>query len=194
MRRRIYIQLMAVSGVAIYATLLLVTAVYYEVFERQVFEDLKTCTGFLAGLWTQEADGRGNGEGTGGSSGLKDAGNFILPEQAIRGQGLRITLIVRGGEVVFDSAAQGEDLGNHGDRAEVMDAFARGEGKIVRNSPTLGGKAILLISLELDEIMDLADTIGVIYNGKIQKIADRAALTANEVGEFMMGVKSDEGN
>ena len=57
-----------------------------------------------------------------------------------------------------------------------------------------GGKAILLISLELDEIMDLADTIGVIYNGKIQKIADRAALTANEVGEFMMGVKSDEGN
>lgn len=31
MRRRIYIQLMAVSGVAIFATLLLVTAVYYEV-------------------------------------------------------------------------------------------------------------------------------------------------------------------
>lgn len=56
------------------------------------------------------------------------------------------------------------------------------------------GKAILLISLELDEIMDLADTIGVIYNGQIQKIADRKSLTANEVGEFMMGVKSDEGN
>lgn len=52
MRRRIYIQLMAVSGVAIFATLLLVTAVYYEVFERQVFEDLKTCTGFLAGILT----------------------------------------------------------------------------------------------------------------------------------------------
>ena len=34
------------------------------------------------------------------------------------------------------------------------------------------GKAILLISLELDEIMNLADTIGVIYNGQIQKIAD----------------------
>ena len=42
MRRRIYIQLMAVSGVAIFAPLFLVTAVYYEVFERQVFEDLKT--------------------------------------------------------------------------------------------------------------------------------------------------------
>ncbi len=54
------------------------------------------------------------------------------------------------------------------------------------------GKAILLISLELDEIMDCADTIGVIYNGQIQKIADARELTANQVGEFMMGVKSDE--
>ena len=52
------------------------------------------------------------------------------------------------------------------------------------------GKAILLISLELDEIMNCADTIGVIYNGEIQKIADAKSLTTNEVGEFMMGVKA----
>lgn len=51
------------------------------------------------------------------------------------------------------------------------------------------GKAVLLISLELDEIMNCADTIGVIYNGEIQKIADAKTLTTNEVGEFMMGVK-----
>lgn len=53
------------------------------------------------------------------------------------------------------------------------------------------GKAILLISLELDEIMNCADTIGVIYNGQLQKIADARSLTTNEVGQFMMGVKSD---
>lgn len=53
------------------------------------------------------------------------------------------------------------------------------------------GKAILLISLELDEIMNCADTIGVIYNGRMQKIADAKSLTTNQVGEFMMGVKSD---
>lgn len=51
------------------------------------------------------------------------------------------------------------------------------------------GKAILLVSLELDEIMALADTIGVIYNGELLKIADAASLTVNEVGEFMMGVR-----
>lgn len=52
------------------------------------------------------------------------------------------------------------------------------------------GKAILLISLELDEIMNCADTIGVIYNGELQKIAPAASLTTNQVGEFMMGVKN----
>ena len=50
------------------------------------------------------------------------------------------------------------------------------------------GKAILLISLELDEIMDLADTIGVIYNGEMGKIAPAAQLTKEQVGEYMMGV------
>ena len=52
------------------------------------------------------------------------------------------------------------------------------------------GRAILLISLELEEIMNCADTIGVIYNGEIQKIAPAKELTTNEVGQFMMGVKA----
>ncbi|MEM1484416.1 ABC transporter ATP-binding protein [Oscillospiraceae bacterium PP1C4] len=52
------------------------------------------------------------------------------------------------------------------------------------------GKAILLISLELDEIMNCADTIGVIYNGEMLNIADAKSLTTNQVGEFMMGVKA----
>lgn len=54
------------------------------------------------------------------------------------------------------------------------------------------GKAILLISLELDEIMNCADTIAVIYNGEILKQADAKTLTTNEVGEFMMGVTGHE--
>ncbi|OCA88686.1 heme ABC transporter ATP-binding protein [Bacillus sp. FJAT-27225] len=53
------------------------------------------------------------------------------------------------------------------------------------------GKAILLVSLELDEIMNVADTIGVIYNGQFQKIASSESLTTNEVGEYMMGAKHE---
>ena len=54
------------------------------------------------------------------------------------------------------------------------------------------GRAILLVSLELDEIMGLADTIGVIFSGELLKIAPADTLTTNEVGQFMMGVKQNE--
>ena len=53
------------------------------------------------------------------------------------------------------------------------------------------GKAILLVSFELDEIMNVADTIGVIYNGQLQKIASSESLTTNEVGEYMMGAEHE---
>ncbi|MDR3115713.1 MAG: ABC transporter ATP-binding protein [Treponema sp.] len=51
------------------------------------------------------------------------------------------------------------------------------------------GKAVLLISLELDEVMSLADTIGVIYNGRLLNIAPADTLSTKEVGAYMMGVK-----
>ena len=51
------------------------------------------------------------------------------------------------------------------------------------------GAAVLLISLDLDEIMDCADTIAVIYNGSINKIAPASELTVDDIGLYMMGVK-----
>lgn len=51
------------------------------------------------------------------------------------------------------------------------------------------GVAVLLISLELDEVMKLADTIGVIYNGRLLKIAEASSMTSHDVGRYMMGVK-----
>lgn len=51
------------------------------------------------------------------------------------------------------------------------------------------GKAVLLISLELDEVLACADTIGVMYGGEMTKIAPASELTRNEVGEYMMGVR-----
>lgn len=53
------------------------------------------------------------------------------------------------------------------------------------------GKAILLISLELDEIMALADTVGVLYSGELLKVESAGKLSANEIGEYMMGVKHE---
>ncbi|HAG69873.1 MAG TPA: heme ABC transporter ATP-binding protein [Lachnospiraceae bacterium] len=55
------------------------------------------------------------------------------------------------------------------------------------------GAAVLLISLELDEVMNLADTIGVIYNGRINRIAKASELTVEDVGLFMLGAEKGEG-
>lgn len=49
------------------------------------------------------------------------------------------------------------------------------------------GKAILLISLELDEVLSLADTIGVIYNGSITATLDRNEANEENVGLLMAG-------
>ncbi len=51
------------------------------------------------------------------------------------------------------------------------------------------GKAVLLISLELDEILDLSDRIAVIYNGELVGVVDAAKTDENEIGLMMAGGK-----
>lgn len=49
------------------------------------------------------------------------------------------------------------------------------------------GKAILLVSLELDEILDMSDRIAVIYGGEIVGIVDADKTNENELGLMMSG-------
>ncbi len=53
------------------------------------------------------------------------------------------------------------------------------------------GKGILLVSLELEEVMALADTIGVIYNGELLTVKAAKDFSKREIGEYMMGVRKD---
>ena len=48
-------------------------------------------------------------------------------------------------------------------------------------------KAVILVSLELDEIMDLSDRISVIYDGHISTTIDREQATENKLGILMAG-------
>ncbi|SCG83002.1 simple sugar transport system ATP-binding protein [Proteiniborus sp. DW1] len=54
------------------------------------------------------------------------------------------------------------------------------------------GKAVLLVSLELDEVMALADRIAVIYDGKIVGILDSKDATERKLGIMMAGGKIDD--
>ena len=51
------------------------------------------------------------------------------------------------------------------------------------------GKAVLLVSLELDEILDLSDRIAVIYNGELVGMVNAAETDENEIGLMMAGGK-----
>ena len=54
------------------------------------------------------------------------------------------------------------------------------------------GKAILLVSLELDEVMSLSDRILVIYEGEIVGEFDPKKVTVQELGLFMAGAKREK--
>jgi simple sugar transport system ATP-binding protein len=55
------------------------------------------------------------------------------------------------------------------------------------------GKAILLVSLELDEVMNLSDRILVMYEGEIVGELDPKQTTLQELGLYMSGAKRDNG-
>ena len=50
------------------------------------------------------------------------------------------------------------------------------------------GKAILLISAELEELMNLADRIAVMFEGRIVGILDAASVTQEKLGLMISGV------
>lgn len=54
------------------------------------------------------------------------------------------------------------------------------------------GKAVLLVSLELDEILGISDRIAVINNGELVGIVDAKDTDENEVGLMMMGIGKEE--
>lgn len=53
------------------------------------------------------------------------------------------------------------------------------------------GKAVLVISSDLQELLGLCTKIAVLYNGRINAILDPAATNENEIGSFMMGLNKN---
>jgi len=55
------------------------------------------------------------------------------------------------------------------------------------------GKAVLLVSLELDEVMNVSDRILVMYEGEIVGQFDPKKVSVEELGLYMAGSKRDDG-
>ena len=54
------------------------------------------------------------------------------------------------------------------------------------------GKAVLLVSLEMDEVLDVSDRILVMYEGEIVGELDPKKTNPKEIGLFMAGAKREE--
>ena len=54
------------------------------------------------------------------------------------------------------------------------------------------GKAVLLVSLELDEVLNVSDRIAVVNNGELIGVVNASETDENEVGLMMAGIKRGE--
>lgn len=149
MKRKINKQLAGIAFVAIAATMLLMTAVFYELFKHQVHDDLCMNANILrdTGVFSPSAE--------------------RMPELEM--DNLRVTWIGSDGTVLYDNDADVGDMENHLERPEVIEAIETGDGQAVRRSDTLNQStyyyalrledgSVLRVAREADNILSVFET------------------------------------
>ena len=76
--------------------------------------------------------------------------------------------------------------------ALIFIIFYGGFGTKWRAAKPVAGKAVLLVSLELDEVMNLSDRIAVMYEGEIVGEFDPKTTDVQTLGLYMAGAKRKE--
>lgn len=137
--------LVLIAALAVFLTMILLTLVYYDLFQKQVWEDLHSY-GMLLTM----------------QNGVQDIQEV---KSNIQKENLRITLIGADGKVEYDSEAEASDMENHSERPELREAWENGEGYAVRNSKTLA-KATFYYAIRQEDnsILRIARDAGSIYS------------------------------
>lgn len=121
MKKKINIRFIMIAALAIVVTALSAMLVYYNILKEQVFGDLKAYAHVIELLNIDDL-----------AAGIeKDPYNPIDDD-------LRITLIGTDGEVLYESLLNKDEMDNHYERPEIIEAREKGEGKAVRYSVTSG--------------------------------------------------------
>ncbi len=155
MKRKINVHLLSLSTITMLATLILVVGVFYELFQKEVLDDLKTYTHVLA---------------------QSSAFDQNIKEYAANEKQLRITIIEPDGSIKYDSLTDIANIPNHGDRPEVKVALEEGTGESVRKSETsnkntfyyavrLNSGEVLRVAREADSIWSVFASVFPIIGG-----------------------------
>ncbi len=121
MKKKINIRFIMIAALAIVGTALSAMLVYYNILKEQVFGDLKAYAHVIELLNIDDL-----------AAGIeKDPYNPIDDD-------LRITLIGAEGEVLYESLLNKDEMDNHNERPEIIEAREKGEGEAIRYSATSG--------------------------------------------------------
>lgn len=121
MKKKINIRFIMIAALAIVVTALSAMLVYYNILKEQVFGDLKAYAHVIELLNIDNL-----------AAGIeKDPYNPIDDD-------LRITLIGAEGEVLYESLLNKDEMDNHNERPEIIEAREKGEGEAIRYSATSG--------------------------------------------------------
>lgn len=121
MKKKINIRFIMIAALAIVVTALSAMLVYYNILKEQVFGDLKAYAHVIELLNIDDLVVEIE----------KDPYNPIDDD-------LRITLIGTDGEVLYESLLNKDEMDNHNERPEIIEAREKGEGEAVRYSATSG--------------------------------------------------------
>lgn len=137
--------LVLVAALAILFTVILITFFYYDLFRKQMIEDLQ---GYCFVMQYCETTNE-----------MQQIG------KQMRQRGVRMTIVEQDGTVGYDNVAQISSMENHKDRPEIARAFERGEGSLVRKSETLSRNTFYYAALLEDgRVMRLAKDAGSVYS------------------------------
>lgn len=115
MKRKINIRLIGIALFAILVTLVGVASIYYQLFQKQVKNDLHVLAEILVDSDILETEKK-------------------LDFETME---VRITWVDADGVVLYDNRTDAKNMENHGNRPEIMEAMELGEGESIRNSDTL---------------------------------------------------------
>lgn len=121
MKKKINLRLVVIAILAILTTMIGITVVYYGLFKKQIRHDLSVSAKLLKDTKYFESVNI-------------DTDDIDLSTDINE---LRVTWVAADGTVLYDNDAGAENLGNHGDRPEIKEAFETGIGETVRQSDTM---------------------------------------------------------
>ncbi|MCR5678491.1 MAG: two-component sensor histidine kinase [Agathobacter sp.] len=121
MKSKINRRLVGIAILAVVATVIGITIIYYGLFQRQVRADLSVSAKLLKDThYFESVD--------------IDIDEIDLTTDIDE---LRVTWVAEDGTVLYDNDASAELLKNHNDRPEIQEAFTDGVGEAVRKSDTM---------------------------------------------------------